>query len=196
MINNFKEYLNFLADKQITPNQFAICWVIYFKHSPDVIEGVKKYFENVEKFKKEGVEALVKKGYIEPLFKGDSCYEIGNLLTTLAFSEDIFIDGEDAFQEIIDIYPSTFEFKEARPPYKKITVFTNAVDLEKMERLYSNILNSNKGKHRDIVTKTKKFVKLVNSGQIQCCKLDKYIMGRLWNSVPEDDSLQDNKKLL
>lgn len=174
MINDFDKYLKFLIEKKLTPNRFAICWMIETK----AIDSIRLYQETVGGFKESDFEYLIKEDYLINV-NVDGTLDIANLITTPKFSEELFIDEEVALWEIINIYPKSFRIEG-----KSISLLN--VDLEHLERKYGRIIKGNKSKHKEILEKTKRVVKMMDDGDLNYMGIGKYITGHNWTHADGD----------
>ena len=169
MTLDFDEFLKFLINKKLSPNQFAICWMIEKKD----IALVKEYQAKVGPFKKSDFEYLFKHGYIENFNAGDEL-DLANLIVMPKFTEEVFIDSTKAFDEILEIYPKQFKDDNG-----KVWSLLNA-DLGQLEVYYAKIIKGNRYKHEDILKKTKIVVERMKSGQTNYRGIGKFIRGHNW----------------
>jgi len=175
MISDFKEYLKFLINKKLTPNQFAICWIIETKD----IDGLLEYQKEVGAFKASEYNYLIDNGYLENFNEGGK-FNLANLIITPKFSEEVFIDEDVAFEQILSVYPKKFllDGKE----WSLLNANLNQLEIE-----YGKIIKRNKYKHEEILEKTKIMTNKMKRGLINYRGIGKYILGRNWLELEMGD---------
>lgn len=179
MISDFKEYMKFLIRKKLTPNQFAICYMIETRD----IENIRAYERELGAFRLNDFKYLEDTGYIENfnIDTPEQRYNIANLIVTEKFRREVFIDSEQAFEELIKIWP-----KKGSIQGKEYSMLKN---LDKAELYYAKkILKRNRYKHEEIKRKTVIFVEQIKSGKLPPRGLDVYILGQQWRDIDDEDS--------
>ena len=90
----------------------------------------------------EEIEKLIKLDYVIG-FKTGTGYAIDQLILTQKFFDLMFVNTEDAFQEILDLYPDKMIIEGH-------TVFTKAGDLDKVSNNYAKLIKNNLKKHEEM----------------------------------------------
>jgi hypothetical protein len=109
---------------------------------------------NIYKWSKEGkgwseqeIEDLINKDYLFGIksqqVNGTITYSIDQLILTQKFSDIMFVNSNFAFEEILDIYPDTFQIQGQ-------TVSTKSGDLDKVQQNYFKLIKGNTVKHEEI----------------------------------------------
>lgn len=174
MFVDFNLYVKYLSDHKMTADQFAYCWMIYHKD----MNNIEKYVRAVGPFSQQKILDLMERGYILTSNPGSSDLYLGELVVTPKFTDQILFDigyEEEVLDDFIRIYPPFVMVQGTR-------YSTTSIDRESISRYYVNqVLKRDKIKHKMIIEKTKKVVKLMEIGEIAIVKLDKFIRGHQWN---------------
>jgi hypothetical protein len=147
MIYDLKKYVKYLCDRDISPDQYLLCLMVYKKD----IASIKQYLDSKGKLDSAMIDDLIVKGYIEDfsltkdehdeLIKmlGDSVsssfrishqYNLKNLLITPKFTEGVLIDNNMAAQEFWDSYPKSVKFANSPEVSARTrTVYKNREEL-------------------------------------------------------------------
>lgn len=149
MIENVNAYTDFLVKNKLTTNQFFLLLLLYQENMFKAKEGLKyKNVGNIYKWTDKGsgwttaeIDDLIAKDYVF----GIKPYEIDQLILTQKFSDIMFINGIFAFEEILEIYPDTFQIQTQ-------TVFTKSGDLDKVQQNYTKLIGNSITKHEEIKT--------------------------------------------
>lgn len=157
MIDDVNAYVDFMVKHKLSTNQFLLLQLL---HEETMFKEVKtnslrfKTLGNIYKWSKEGkgwteqeIEDLIAKDYLFGIkskqTNGTITYSIDQLILTQKFSDIMFINSNFAFEEILDIYPDTFQIKD-KP------VFTKSGDLDKVQQNYFKLIRGNTVKHEEI----------------------------------------------
>lgn len=172
----FDRYITLLEEKKINANQFLVCWLVHFR----MVAEAKRLVKHNLLASREEIQDLIERGFLLQT-KRDST-SLTTLVTTALYTEDLFIDSEDAFEDILKVYPHYFIINGAK-------VSTRSCDLYELEEIYyKKIVRGSKKKHEEIIKKTKVIAEKMRTGNINWMKLDKYIKGRIWESEEGDDN--------
>lgn len=157
MIDDVNAYVDFMVKHKISTNQFLLLQLL---HEETMFKEVKsnslrfKKIGNIYKWSKEGkgwteqeIEDLIAKDYLFGIkskqANGTITYSIDQLILTQKFSDIMFVNSNFAFEEILDIYPDTFQIQGQ-------TVFTKSGDLDKVQQNYFKLIRGNTVKHEEI----------------------------------------------
>jgi hypothetical protein len=157
MIDDVNAYVDFMVKHKISTNQFLLLQLL---HEETMFKEVKsnslrfKKIGNIYKWSKEGkgwteqeIEDLIAKDYLFGIkskqTNGTITYSIDQLILTQKFSDIMFVNSNFAFEEILDIYPDTFQIQGQ-------TVFTKSGDLDKVQQNYFKLIRGNTVKHEEI----------------------------------------------
>ena len=100
-----EKLVEFLAFRKITANQYLLCHLLYLGEH----EMLKRYVSNDSlQFTEAEVKDLISKGYVEQLFDDNSQF---SYMVTDKFSRHLFVDNEEAGQEIWDTYPKILKIE-------------------------------------------------------------------------------------
>jgi len=157
MIDDVNAYVDFMVKHKLSTNQFLLLQLL---HEETMFKEVKsnslrfKKIGNIYKWSKEGkgwteqeIEDLIAKDYLFGIkskqTNGTITYSIDQLILTQKFSDIMFVNSNFAFEEILDIYPDTFQIQGQ-------TVFTKSGDLDKVQQNYFKLIRGNTVKHEEI----------------------------------------------
>jgi len=155
MIDNLNAYVDFMVKHKLSTNQFLLLMLLHTESYFKSQYGLKyKTVGNIYKWSKEGngwteneIEDLIAKEYIFGIkskqSNGTITYSIDQLILTQKFSDIMFVNGNFAFEEILEIYPDTFQIQNQ-------VVFTKSGDLDKVQQGYSKLIRGNILKHEEI----------------------------------------------
>jgi hypothetical protein len=160
MIDNVNEYVDFLVKHKLSTNEFLLLQLLHeesmFKELGSNALKFKK-IGNIYKWNSEGkgwskdeVQNLIDKDYLfgiksKQIINGkeEYTYAIDQLILTQKFSDIMFINSNFAFDEILELYPDTFNIQTQ-------TVFTKSGDLDKVQQNYHKLIKGNILKHEEI----------------------------------------------
>ena len=166
ILDDSTAYTDFMIRHRLTTNQFYLLYLLYTERMiKDKESGKLGYdkFSNIYKWLnasntikgagwiKSEIQDLIDKEYVIALSqettengKLKENYSIDQLILTNKFSDLIFINGNFAFEEILELYPDTFLIKEQ-------TVFTKTGDLDKLSDAYSKAIKNSIHKHKEML---------------------------------------------
>jgi hypothetical protein len=84
----------------------------------------------------------------------------------------MFINGGEAFEELLELYPDTFMVNSTK-------VFTKTVDLEELEKNYVKAIKNSQNKHEEV----KELLTYAIEKNLLNMKIDKFIAGKVWESI-------------
>jgi hypothetical protein len=160
----------------MTPNQFMFC---YMKHTYHIggEKLLKRYFENVKRFQGEEIKDLIKRGYVEDFNEPGKDF-MDSYLITPKFVKAVFIDTDEAGEELWNTYPAYLMINSVR-------VAARSCDKEEIIERYAKIIKNNIKKHKEIIELLKKAIKRgeINMG------IEKWVKSEQWEilkGVKED----------
>jgi len=139
MIESTREYVNFLIEHKITPNQYLLCYLVASNDLPNAYTYVEKGLP----FKVSEVQDLIQRGF---LISSPSDKETGVDSFTMS-------DENKAIFVIINTDPGV-QFWEAYPPFMWLNgrkVPLKATSREDFESRYNKKVNKNLVRHRRIM---------------------------------------------
>lgn len=100
------------------------------------------------------------------------------LVVTDKFKEGIFIDNDDAAEEIWSIYPKWMNINNKRQSTKSILY-------EEFKVLYGNLIQGNGILHKKIVECVSNYKKVEKAGHIQLVGIKKFFENKIYNDIEE-----------
>lgn len=182
MIENSKEYVDFLVKNKISCNQFLLLYLLYTEKMYKIQNKVTyTQASSLYKWISEGkhtisiveIEDLIKLEYVFAI-KQNGKYEIDQLILTEKFSDLMFV-SLDAFDEIIDLYPDKIIINGQ-------TVFTKAGDLDKVGVNYLKLIKNNLSKHEQI----KKVIAFAKERNLCNYKLENFLSKGVIDTIIKD----------
>lgn len=161
ILDDATTYVEFLTKNKISTNQFLLLYLLYTEQMHQNNDAVKyKKVGNIYKWLNEGlgwseveIDDLIKKDYIFGIkskqSNGKVTYSIDQLILTQKFSDLMFINANFAFEEILEVYPDTFQIVK---PNETTTVITKSGDLDKVQQNYFKLTKGSIVKHEEIKT--------------------------------------------
>jgi hypothetical protein len=155
MIDDVNAYVDFMVKHKLSTNQFLLLMLLHTESYFKSHKGLKyKTVGNIYKWSKEGkgwseqeIEDLINKDYLFGIksqqVNGTITYSIDQLILTQKFSDIMFVNSTFAFEEILEIYPDTFQINGQ-------VVFTKSGDLDKVQQNYFKLIKGNTVKHEEI----------------------------------------------
>jgi hypothetical protein len=155
MIDDVNAYVDFMVKHKLSTNQFLLLMLLHTESYFKSQKGLKyKTVGNIYKWSKEGkgwseqeIEDLINKDYLFGIksqqVNGTITYSIDQLILTQKFSDIMFVNSTFAFEEILEIYPDTFQINGQ-------VVFTKSGDLDKVQQNYFKLIKGNTVKHEEI----------------------------------------------
>ena len=169
MLINFEKYIDFLARRKLTPNQFAFLWMVFHKDW----KNIKRYQKEVGKFSKIDINDSIDKGYILYTRREDDRdkLHIDEMVVTHLFSDEILItDPFEALSEVLNVYPKYFMIDRKKQS-------TTSCDLDQLSMRYFKMIKGDKIEHEKIVKKTEIVGKMMESKEMNYMGFKKYIEG-------------------
>ncbi len=155
MIDDVNAYVDFMVKHKLSTNQFLLLMLLHTESYFKSQKGLKyKTVGNIYKWSKEGkgwseqeIEDLINKDYLFGIksqqVNGTITYSIDQLILTQKFSDIMFVNSTFAFEEILEIYPDTFQINGQ-------VVFNKSGDLDKVQQNYFKLIKGNTVKHEEI----------------------------------------------
>lgn len=177
LLDEPENYVDFLCKNKIRPNQFLLLYLLYTEKM--VKEGsslrftkgglIYKWSHEGAGWTKEEVKDLVDKEYVISLSPD---YAFDQLILTSKFVDLMFVNGGEAFEELLNLYPDTFMVQGNK-------VFTKTVDLDVMEKAYVKAIRGSQTKHKEVM----EILGYAIEKNLLNIKIDKFILGKVWDSV-------------
>jgi len=171
MIDNTKKFIDTLCKFQINANQLLFLTIVHKKdYAP-----LYKYVVEGEGFEPEEIDALVDKGLVIDLNKGDE-YLMDSYIVTDKFLEGLYFDDEEApAREFWDMYPRMLYIDGKRFAARN-------TDKDKFFEDYAKEIGMRVDKHKDIIQALEYAVqnKLVNMG------IRKWFDSKQWEAIQEE----------
>lgn len=171
----------------ITPNQFFVLYAVYKKDW----DNLYRYVNNVSnKMNEEGKKItgfnveeelfpLVEKGYLDNIFNKGHSFEVIDLMVTPHFADAIFIDTEQAGQELYDSFPQWINVNGGKQVAKKGGDINGVYfGKDQMLELYAKKIGNDRELHSKIIEATERGKEqgLINF------TLRSYIYDEMWTS--------------
>lgn len=182
MIENTKEYVDFLIKNKLSCNQFLLLHLLYTERMYKIQNKVTyTQASSLYKWISEGkhtisvveIDDLIKLEYVFGI-KQSNQYEIDQLILTEKFFNLMFVNL-DAFDEILDIYPDKFYINTQ-------TVFTKAGDLDKVAANYLKLIKGSLSKHEEI----KKVIEFAKERNLCNYKLENFLTKGVLDTIIKD----------
>ena len=177
LLDEPENYVDFLCKNKIRPNQFLLLYLLYTEKM--VKEGsslrftkgglIYKWSHEGAGWTKEEVKDLVDKEYVISLSPD---YAFDQLILTSKFVDLMFVNGGEAFEELLNLYPDTFMVQGNK-------VFTKTGDLDVMEKAYVKAIRGSQTKHKEVM----EILGYAIEKNLLNIKIDKFILGKVWDSV-------------
>lgn len=196
---NIERINDFLQLKNITPNEFILCMMIFHKDNSVALSytkfyqalNEKRYGKHAENVIVEELENLEKLGYIEnlnPLIDGTKYFYVHNYITTNQFEEHFLIDKYVAAEELCKTYPSRIKINMSN-----ITPAIN-ISIDEAAELYNKYIKGDIELHKEVIKKVEKLKKDYQGYAPQ--GLRKFIETRQWLYIDLDEDTGDNLKAI
>ncbi len=170
MIDDISKYLDILCDLNINEHQFLILWLVDTKDE----RNIARYKSKKGDFSIVDIEYLIDMGYLDDfgtIKDGHRTFNIYDFLVTDKFKKVVTIDKDDAFDELVSIYPSFFNIKGLKVPAKSFD--------DRLADEYFKYHKNNRIKHEKVIAITKDYHEKFTGGFAQK-KFEDYIRGRIW----------------
>lgn len=182
ILENEKEYVDFLVKNKLSTNQFLLLYLLYTermcksqgKTTYTKVGNIYKWIAEGKAWNHEEVEELIKLNYVIG-FPINGKYQIDQLILTEKFFDLMFIDTEDAFNEILDLYPD-------RMIINNQTTFTKAGDLSKVAENYAKLIRNNLSKHEEM----KKLVKYAAERGLCKYKIENFLSKGVIDAIKKE----------
>lgn len=175
MTLDLKEWIEILCKLKISPNQYAICMLVYDK---DVASTLKYYHENAGKqFTYAEIDELVDKEYLLRLSKDPKNYQLDYFTITEKFKSDFLIDEDDAGDEFWNTYPSWIWMNNRK-------VSAKSCDKDELIENYNRKIKGKKKLHLKILETIKEY-SLRNDG-FAIMGIEKFVGSEQWTILKEE----------
>ena len=186
-------YVEFLCKNKLKTNQFLLLYLLYTEKMVKSGNNLKftkggliyKWSNEGAGWTKDEIKDLVDKDYVISLSPE---HAFDQLILTSKFVDLMFINGGEAFEEILELYPDTFSINGQ-------TIFTKTIDLDEQEKLYVKAIKNSQSKHEEV---KKMIIFAKEKGGLLNLKLDKFINGKVWEAIKkikEEEGSEYGKKI-
>lgn len=175
MIYEIDKYTDYLCDMGISANQFYFCWLLYTKD----YKNLKKYINRFGNFEENEIKDLIDRGIVLNTNPKATAFNTESLHVGLDFAEQIIIEPEEAFDELMESYPKFVVVNNNKFPATGL----NWQDERGLREAYSKEIKKNKFLHRSIIELLKEW-KEANGGYA-LFKIDKFITSKYWRELKQ-----------
>ena len=180
MFVEINDYIKFLCEHKMTPNQFLLCYLTHLdktKSKDKGIANIYRYVQKVTTWTESEVDDLLDRGYLSQTKSFGKAVNFDNFDVTEKFTIDLFI-SEDKFDDVWKIYPSTVpNFHNVRGPSVKL----KAVDKEEVRRIYYSYV-----KTKVLHTKVMELLQwAVDNNQINM-SIRNWVASKQWEVIEEE----------
>lgn len=202
MIRNIDQFMTFLGEKKLSPNDFMILYMAHKGRIGELVELHKDISQS------QGIiitidelERLMTMGYIffahkrdrnhnvQKTPKGYSKPDIDSIVVTQSFREEFIVEPDEASDELFSAFPPIIEKK--KPDGSKFVIKrSDGGDVDKAINYYQRFVEDDKIKHREIISRleTAKSKNLLESG------FPKWVLGRMWEDPRITEEEQNNTR--
>lgn len=175
MFGNLTEITNNLVALGINAHQFYILQLIDTRD----IDNLKKYIGTFGKFDSDDFKLLLDKGYILNVNEKAKTLDLSNLVVTLDYKELAILPDEDAFEQLLDIYPKNVIVNNVKYPSTGLSI----QDYQAVEKIYLKQISKSKFQHSENLRLIGKWKEDV--GENAPFKIDKFVTGNYWEVLKE-----------
>ena len=188
ILTNVTDYTEFLIKNKLSTNQFLLLYLLYTEKMIKSKSGKVSYSEATCLYKwqakgtgwnQKEIEDLVKNDYVMAFPKTYTIdnqnlygYAVDDLILTTKFSDIMFVATDEAFQEILELYPDTFNVNGS-------VVFSKSGDLEKLSDVYSKLIRNSIQLH----DKMKEAIVFAKERGLCNMKLEKFLTKGVIDSI-------------
>lgn len=188
ILTNVTDYTEFLIKNKLSTNQFLLLYLLYTEKMIKSKSGKVSYSEATCLYKwqakgtgwnQQEIEDLVKNDYVMAFPKTYTIdnqnlygYAVDDLILTTKFSDIMFVATDEAFQEILELYPDTFNVNGS-------VVFSKSGDLEKLSDVYSKLIRNSIQLH----DKMKEAIVFAKERGLCNMKLEKFLTKGVIDSI-------------
>lgn len=165
-----------ICKHKISPTQVYILWLLYTEDSVNI----KKYIQVFGNFQRKDIEQLEEKGLLLWTNREATSFRTTDLTVMLEFAEAVMVNPDEAYDELFQVYPSWLRINDKKVPAKGLQF----QDEKAAREFYKNLISKNKYLHQRILVAVNKD-KEANDGYARV-KIDKFLTGRLWESIEEE----------
>lgn len=175
MIYEVDKFTDYLVDTKLTPTQFYICWLLDRRD----LKNLEKYLKGVGKFDSHDFMHLIERGFLINTDPNGKSFDANSLVVTLEFKE-MLIDEDEAFEELLLIYPKYVVVENRKFPTTGLTMTEH--DLAR--KAYHRAIKNNKFLHVKIIRLIEEWKRKI--GESAPFKIDKFITGKYWNELENE----------
>lgn len=179
MITDIDKYVDLLCENAITEHQFLILWLVHTKDETNI----KKYKSRFGDFNVSQILDLIDRGLLDDfgtIKDGKQQINIYNFIVTDKFTKVVIIDEEDAYEELVIVFPKWFNIKGQNFSTRNSDPYKNAKE-------YKRYHKNNRLAHERVLRITKSYY----SSNPTNISIEKYILNRIWNDI--EDTLSGGK---
>lgn len=205
MFYDFRKTNELLEKLKITPNQAWFCVMLLEQDYNYKVKLFHDYIKEYGVIDFVDIDALEKLGYIEnfanskvpktTIIKKEYNYAEQKYITekkpitdiiilelfmiTPKFKELVYLDAEEAAEELLSVYPSWVNIKGKQTPLKKIP------DREAFYQYYFSITNGDMLKHKYIVEMFRHYRDLIKKDKVLGMNIINALESKLWMEIEE-----------
>lgn len=182
MIEDTKEFIEFLAEHDISERQFMLCWILYLDKEKykgqllpeegESIANIYRYIELVDQWSSKEIKELVERDYLIDRSSGKNYYP-DQLEVADKFVDAVFAT-QTQFELFVNEYPS---FTEHFDDPRKGDIPLKAVDMERVHKIFNRKIRS-KVKFKKLM----KSLKWAKEQDMVRMNILKYLSGELWKA--------------
>ena len=169
-----EKFIDFLVEHKMTPTQFMFC---YLKANYDM-SSFKRYIKTVGVFRSEEVKDLIDRGYIEDFNEiganGRRTDYIDSYLVTPKFTKEIFIETEQAGEELWNSFPPFIMINGNR-------VSARSCDKDVLMKSYCKKIKNNKKIHEEVLSLLKESV---TRNEVKM-GIEKWVLSEQWSVLKQ-----------
>ncbi len=173
MIYEIDKYTDYLIKLDINANQFYLCWLLYTKD----YDNLKKYVDRFGNFNEGDIKDLIDKGLLLNTNPNANSFNTKSLYVALPFAEEIIVEPDDAWDELMEAYPREVIVNNTKYPSTGL----KWEEEKELKQSYTKEINKNKFLHRSIIKLVKEWGER-NGGYAQF-KIDKFITSKYWREL-------------
>lgn len=181
MISHIDNYIDFLCENSISEHQFLILWLIHTKD----LTNITKYKRKFERFDVDEILDLIERGFIDDfgLVKDNQrTFNIYDFIVTDKFSQIVVIDEDDAYNELVSVYPPWILISGPNTAPKKVPSITG--DPYKLSKEYNKFIKQNRLVHNDIIVTIKEYYK---ERKYAMEKIENCILNKRWILMKQEN---------
>lgn len=186
MLEDVKQFTDFLVKWKITPNQFFLCWLLFWDHKeykggkrpnpndPLTFANVYRYAKKVKNWNVDEINDLVEKGLIEN--PSGKQMKIDQMKVTQKFIDELLVNKKRE-DEFWDAYPTWI--KNFHNPSKPQINLKTCVESD-IKTLYRKFVKTKK-KHERVM----EILKWAKRHDKIRCNIENFVKSKMWEQLEE-----------